>query len=86
MTDIMGAKKAIAELRQEIERHNRLYYVEARPELSDFDFDRLLEQLIAIERQFPELVTPDSPSQRVGGTITREIGRASCRERVSSPV
>ena len=65
MTDIMGAKKAIAELRQEIERHNRLYYVEARPELSDFDFDRLLEQLIAIERQFPELVTPDSQIGRV---------------------
>ncbi len=80
MTDIMGAKKAIAELRQEIERHNRLYYVEARPELSDFDFDRLLEQLIAIERQFPELVTPDSPSQRVGGTITREFPSVLHRE------
>ena len=80
MTDITDAKKAIAQLRQEIERHNHLYYVEARPELSDFDFDRLLEQLLSLERQFPELVTPDSPSQRVGGTITREFPSVLHRE------
>ncbi len=57
----------IAQLRREIERHNYLYYVEARPEISDREFDRLMAELIELERQHPELVTPDSPSQRVGG-------------------
>ena len=71
MTDIISASEEIAHLRKEIERHNQLYYVEAKPELSDYDFDKLLEQLIALEHQYPDLVTPDSPSQRVGGTITR---------------
>ncbi len=60
------AKRAV-ELRREIERHNRLYYVDARPEISDRDFDQLLEELRAIETQHPDLLTPDSPTQRVGG-------------------
>jgi DNA ligase (NAD+) len=60
------AKRA-ADLRREIDRHNRLYYVAAKPEISDREFDRLLEELRAIESQHPELVTPDSPTQRVGG-------------------
>ncbi len=71
MTDSISARETIAHLRKEIERHNSLYYIEAKPELSDYDFDKLLERLISLERQFPDLVTPDSPSQRVGGTITR---------------
>ena len=73
MTDIIRAAEIIAQLRREIERHNHLYYVEAKPEISDYDFDQLLHQLLALERQFPELVTPDSPSQRVGGSITKEF-------------
>src|SRR5947199_7084698 len=60
------AKRA-AELRREIDRHNRLYYVEAKPEISDREFDRLLEELRALQSQHPELITPDSPTQRVGG-------------------
>ena len=80
MTDCTSAREKIALLRREIERHNHLYYVEAKPELSDFDFDRLLEQLIALERQFPELLTPDSPSQRVGGAITRAFPPVQHRE------
>jgi DNA ligase (NAD+) len=56
-----------AELRREIERHNHLYYVEARPEVTDLQFDRLLDELKQIEAAHPELVTPDSPTQRVGG-------------------
>jgi len=55
------------ELRRLIDHHNRLYYVEARPEISDRDFDRLLEELKKIEADHPDLVTPDSPTQRVGG-------------------
>ncbi len=56
-----------AELRQIIDRHNHLYYVEAAPEVSDREFDRLLEELQKIEKEHPELATPDSPTQRVGG-------------------
>lgn len=54
-------------LREVIERHNRLYYVEARPEISDGDFDRLLKQLEQLEQLHPELCTPDSPTHKVGG-------------------
>ena len=59
--------KRIAHLRDEINRHNRLYYVEAKPEISDREFDRLLKELEELEKQHPELITTDSPSQRVGG-------------------
>jgi DNA ligase (NAD+) len=55
------------ELRRLIEHHNYLYYVEARPEISDREFDRLLKELKEIEKAHPELLTPDSPTQRVGG-------------------
>ena len=80
MTDIISASEEIAYLRKEIERHNHLYYVDAKPELSDYDFDKLLEKLIALEHQFPDLVSPDSPSQRVGGTITRVFPTVQHRE------
>ena len=56
-----------ARLRAELARHNRLYYVEAQPELSDLDYDRLYDELVALETAHPELVTPDSPTRRVGG-------------------
>ncbi len=61
------ARKETEKLRAEIERHNRLYYVEAAPEVSDRDYDTLLHRLETIEKQFPELATPDSPTRRVGG-------------------
>jgi DNA ligase (NAD+) len=54
-------------LRAEINRHNQLYYLEARTEISDQQFDALLRELQEIEAQHPELITPDSPTQRVGG-------------------
>lgn len=57
----------LARLRAEIERHNRLYYVDAAPEISDKQFDMLLKRLEALEAAHPELITPDSPTQRVGG-------------------
>ncbi|NTW54914.1 MAG: NAD-dependent DNA ligase LigA, partial [Chlorobaculum sp.] len=78
--DKAKAQQEIGRLRAEIERHNRLYYLEAKPEISDFEFDRLLERLIALEKEFPELVTPDSPSQRVGGGITKEFPTVIHRE------
>src|SRR6266496_3182176 len=62
------AAKRVAELRREIEKHNRLYYEEAAPLISDRDYDRLYKELVDLEAEFPNLVTPDSPTQRVGGT------------------
>lgn len=56
-----------ADLRKQINRHNHLYYVDAAPEISDREFDRLLAELQKIEAAHPDLVTPDSPTQRVGG-------------------
>jgi len=53
-------------LRDEIHRHNYLYYVLDQPEVSDAEYDRLFDELVSLEKQFPELVTPDSPTQRVG--------------------
>jgi DNA ligase (NAD+) len=66
MTHAEAASRA-AFLSAELHRHNRLYYVEARPVISDKEFDVLLRELQDIETQFPDLLTPDSPTQRVGG-------------------
>jgi DNA ligase (NAD+) len=55
------------QLRKEIDHHNHLYYVEAAPVISDREFDKLLQELIDLEKKHPELATPDSPTQRVGG-------------------
>lgn len=62
-----------ASLRREIDRHNELYYIKAEPEISDFEFDKLLEELISLETKHPELATPDSPTQRVGGRPVSEF-------------
>jgi len=59
--------RRVEQLRREIRRHDRLYYVEAKPEISDRQYDLLMDELKAIEARRPELVTPDSPTQRVGG-------------------
>ncbi len=59
-------KKEIEDLRQRIRHHDRKYYDEANPEISDLDYDRLMQRLIALEKSHPDLVTPDSPTQRVG--------------------
>ncbi len=65
------AKKRIQELSLEIEEHNYRYYVEDNPSISDFEFDKKLEELIVLEKQFPEFLSSSSPSQRVGGQITK---------------
>lgn len=67
------AAREIKELTETINRHNELYYQENRPEISDYEFDQLLARLIALEEQFPQFKSPDSPTQRVGGTITKEF-------------
>jgi DNA ligase (NAD+) len=60
-------KKEIEHLRDEINRHNELYYQQDTPEISDFEFDQLLVRLKELEAEHPGLITPDSPTQRVGG-------------------
>ena len=62
-----SVQQQIEALRRELERHNRLYYVDARPEISDYEFDMLLKQLEELERRHPEYDSPDSPSRKVGG-------------------
>jgi DNA ligase (NAD+) len=62
-----SASQRIERLRHEIRQHNRLYYVDATPQISDREYDALYAELQALEAKFPDLVTPDSPTQRVGG-------------------
>ncbi len=62
-----AAKKKIESLREKIRHHEYLYYVQDNPELTDADFDKLMNELKRIEAEHPELITPDSPTQRVGG-------------------
>jgi DNA ligase (NAD+) len=71
----MTAKAAaeIAALRDEIRRHDRLYYIEAKPDISDLEYDRLLNKLQVLEAKHPELITHDSPTQRVGGAPVDEL-------------
>ena len=63
----MDVQKEIDALRKEINYHSRLYYVEDAPVISDYDFDMLMQRLKKLEEEHPELITPDSPTQRVGG-------------------
>src|SRR5438552_18653665 len=62
-----SARKRIAQLRQQIRKHDRHYYEEAAPIISDRDYDRLYKELVDLEAEFPQFVSPDSPTQRVGG-------------------
>jgi DNA ligase (NAD+) len=67
------AKKRHAQLVAEIRRHDRAYYVLAQPKISDRNYDRLYHELLDLEKNFPELATPDSPSRRVGGEPLKEF-------------
>ncbi|WRS26267.1 NAD-dependent DNA ligase LigA [Oscillospiraceae bacterium MB08-C2-2] len=68
--DLEKASQQITELRKTLEYHMHLYYDLDSPELEDYEYDRLLHQLLELEEQFPELQTPDSPTVRVGGKAT----------------
>lgn len=63
---LMEAERRITELRVALNHHNRRYYIDAAPEISDYEYDRLYRDLVDLETRFPELVTADSPTQRVG--------------------
>ncbi|HEY6837233.1 MAG TPA: NAD-dependent DNA ligase LigA [Geobacteraceae bacterium] len=77
--DRNAAAERIAALRAEIERHNHLYYVLDAPEISDADYDRLYRELAELEKSCPDLVTPDSPTQRVGGAPLEKFGQVTHR-------
>ena len=62
-------KQEIEALRREIARHDRLYYAESRPEISDFEYDQLFKRLRELESAHPELISPDSPTQRIGDVL-----------------
>ena len=79
-----AARERAAALRREIERHNRLYYVEDAPEITDAEYDRLFGELQALEAERPELRTPDSPTQRVGAPPLAEF--AEVRHRTADAV
>ncbi len=71
--DMTEARERIKRLRREIETHNHSYYVLSNPLISDYDFDQLMNELEALEKEYPGLITPDSPTQRVGSDLTPEF-------------
>jgi DNA ligase (NAD+) len=84
MTTRAAAEKRAHRLREEIRRHEHLYYVLGRPEISDREYDALERELRDIEARFPDLVTPDSPTQRVGETPSEEFPSFAHRVRMLS--
>lgn len=69
----MDAKEKIKQLREALHEHNYLYYILDAPKISDFEFDQMLSSLQELERQYPELFDPNSPTQRVGGGVTKNF-------------
>lgn len=74
MSDRQGAEQRLRSLRDALHRHNYLYYVLDAPEIPDSEYDKLFRELLELERAFPDLRTPDSPSQRVGAAPLKEFG------------
>jgi DNA ligase (NAD+) len=71
--DKLVAENRIKFLSDELNKHNHNYYLLDNPTISDFEFDKLLEELISLEKQFPEFYSTRSPSQRIGGGLTKEF-------------
>ncbi|NLC55016.1 MAG: NAD-dependent DNA ligase LigA [Erysipelothrix sp.] len=69
------SKSRLIKLRKELERHGHLYYVLDQPEISDFEYDKLLQELIDLEDKFPDMADPNSPTQKVGGIVLDEFKR-----------
>ena len=75
--ELEQARKRAEELRVVIERNNRLYYDQDAPELEDFEYDALTRELKALEAEFPQLVTANSPTQKVGGTPSGRFAKVT---------
>ena len=78
------AAEQVEQLRAEVERHNRLYHLDDKPEISDAEYDRLYRELADLENAFPELITPDSPTQRIGGPRSEAFAPATHHARMYS--
>ena len=74
MSDIVDIKSELAELRKKIRKYSKQYYDANASDISDYDFDMLMQRLKAIEAEYPELITKNSPTQKVGGSAQREVG------------
>ena len=75
----MDSQKRIAELTKLLNYHNHLYYVESRQEISDFEFDQMMEELQRLETENPSLVSDTSPTKRVGGDNTKKFASVKHR-------
>lgn len=84
VNDFETKKARAAELRRIIEYHNKKYYENDEPEIEDFEYDRLLHELISIEEEFPELSSPDSPTRHVGGKADSQFAPVEHRVRMES--
>ncbi|MGZ4207389.1 MAG: NAD-dependent DNA ligase LigA [Actinomycetota bacterium] len=87
MADDLSQKQATEEierLRAEIERHGRLYHVEDKPEITDVEYDALYRQLVDLENRFPDLITPDSPTQKIGAAPSEAFAPAKHHARMYS--
>lgn len=73
--DVSQVKAEILQLRKEIRRHNKKYYELDAPEISDYEYDKLMQRLKDLEAAYPEFITPTSPTQTVGGSARREAGK-----------
>lgn len=78
------ARKRVEELRAVIDKNNRLYYDQDAPELEDFEYDALTRELKEIEKNFPELITPESPTQHVGGIASSKFSKVTHRVKMES--
>jgi DNA ligase (NAD+) len=78
------SEKDINDLRQEIRRHDSLYYVQAKPEITDKEYDFLIKKLEELENQYPQFITPDSPTQRVGSDLIKEFKKVPHTQRMLS--
>ena len=82
--DIQTARKRVSELTDIIDYHSRKYYVEDNPEIEDYEFDKLMQELKELESEFPELVTPYSPTQRVGGAPVSGFAKVTHKVQMGS--
>ena len=79
----MDAQERILELRKEIDFHRKLYYVEDNPQIEDYQYDALFRELEGLEAEHPELITPESPTQRVGG-VSEKFNQVAHKNRLYS--
>ena len=82
--DFELAKQKIADLSAQLKYHNRKYYIEDSPEIEDFEYDAMLRELEDLEKEFPELIVPDSPTQNVGGAALRLFSEVEHRVKMES--